>query len=90
MEVCRVCRRSVPHHNRAVMGAFGKALFVVHAQPCAVVVQGGVATIGRVVLTGANLVLKARAPKAFALLQGVRTAVRRTSDDSQQQPADRP
>jgi hypothetical protein len=47
-------------------------------------VQSGVAAIGRVALAGGVLALKARAPKAFAVLEGVRAATRRLNDDRQQ------
>lgn len=85
MEVCKVCRLSIDPANRTVMAAFGRPLFVVHREPCSRVVHGGVVAVGRVALAGANMVLKARAPKAFALLEGVRAVARRTANDDRQQ-----
>lgn len=87
-EVCKVCRRSIGPNNRAVMGAFGTAWFVVHADPCAQVVQSGAAIVGRVALAGVNAALRARAPRAFAALEGVRTVVRRLNDGTEQQHPD--
>lgn len=80
MEVCKVCRLSIAPQEATVLTAFGRQVLVVHRHPCATVVQGGVATIGRVALMAGERALRNRAPKAFAVLQGVRVAARRLSD----------
>jgi hypothetical protein len=66
------------------MAAFGRQMFVVCRTPCSAVVQGGAATLGRMALMGAQLVLQSRAPRAFAALQGVRSAVRKIEENSGQ------
>lgn len=69
-----------------MLQAWGRPLGVVHSEPCARVVQASVLSLGRVVLTAGELVLQSRAPRAFAVLQGVRSLVRKVSDGSQQHP----
>lgn len=85
MEVCKVCRRAVTADNRAVLTAFGRPLLITHRHPCAKVVQGGVATVGRVALMATEHALKYRAPKVFMLLQGLRATVGRISDGEHKQ-----
>lgn len=74
MEHCKVCRRVLPLEDRTVMAAFGKPLFVCHSK-CAALVQGGVATAGRVALAAGTAVMKTRAPKTLKALTFLRAAV---------------
>ena len=84
MEHCKVCRAPVSADNATMLAAWGKPLGVVHSNPCAKVVQASVLSLGQVALTASELVLKSRAPHAFALLQGVRALVRKVAEDGSQ------
>jgi len=66
---CRVCRLVLLPGEATVFSAFGKPLFAVHRNGCAEIIRGGVRTVGKISLVGAELILRARAPK---VLEGVK------------------
>jgi hypothetical protein len=77
---CPICRLEVTGLNGTMMGAFGRPLFAVHNEPCRQLVTQGSNTALQLLLKGAENVLKIRAPRAFAVLQGTRHVVRRLHD----------
>lgn len=74
MERCKVCKKTVVLEDRTVMSAFGKPLFICH-KACAKVVQGGVATVGRIALAAGTAALQKKSPKTLKTFEALRTVL---------------
>ena len=75
MATCKICRREIPFGQGVLIQARGKALFTVHADPCATQVKNGFGVASRLVLLGLRAVLQAKAPGALGAIQTVQRVI---------------
>lgn len=72
LSTCPVCRKAVPMGEGTLLRLGDRDLAVVHREPCAAMIRSGVSTVGKMLLTGAEIALAKRAPRAHSLLQAFR------------------
>lgn len=72
LPTCPVCRKAVELGDGTLLRLGERDLAVVHREPCAQVIRSGVTTVGKMLLTGAEIALAKRAPRMHTALQAFR------------------